>query len=190
MNRANFIAQLRAGLSGLHPNDINDILADYESHFTDGVAAGRSEDDVAEALGEPARLARELRAEVGFKRWESDRSPGNFFGVILALIGLATIDIMFLLPVLGFMLMVFVAIALGCIGCVIGGVFLLVNLIPGGWPHPLENTALQSLLGVGLLSGGIGAGALLLMVLDWVARALIQYARLHFRLFKTANESL
>jgi len=177
MNRANFIAQLRAGLSGLHPNDINDILADYESHFTDGVAAGRSEDD-------------ELRAEVGFKRWESDRSPGNFFGVILALIGLATIDIMFLLPVLGFMLMVFVAIALGCIGCVIGGVFLLVNLIPGGWPHPLENTALQSLLGVGLLSGGIGAGALLLMVLDWVARALIQYARLHFRLFKTANESL
>jgi len=190
MNRANFIAQLRAGLSGLHPNDINDILADYESHFTDGVAAGRSEDDVAEALGDPARLARELRAEVGFKRWESDRSAGNFFGVILALIGLATIDIMFLLPVLGFMLMVFIAIALGCIGCVIGGVFLLVNLIPGGWPHPLDNSALQSLLGVGLLSGGIGAGALLILVLDWVARALISYARLHFRLFKTANDSL
>jgi uncharacterized membrane protein len=107
MNRANFIAQLRAGLSGLHQGDINDVIADYESHFADGVAAGRSEDQVAEALGDPSRLARELRAEIGFKRWEQDRSAGNFFGVVLALIGLATLDILFLLPVLGFMLAVF-----------------------------------------------------------------------------------
>ena len=31
MNRANFLAQLRAGLSGLHQSDINDVIADYES---------------------------------------------------------------------------------------------------------------------------------------------------------------
>lgn len=190
MNRANFIAQLRAGLSGLHPNDVNDIIADYESHFADGVAAGRSEDEVAEALGDPARLARELRAEVGFKRWEQDRSAGNFVGVVLALIGLATIDVMFLLPVLGFMLVVFFGVALVCVGCVVGGVVLLGNLIPGGWPIMMGNSALQVLTGIGLLSGGIGGGALLLLILDWVARALIQYARLHFRLFKSANDSI
>ncbi len=45
--------------------------------------------------------------------------------------------------------MVFFVVALGCIGCVIGGVFLLVNLIPGGWDHALSNSTLQSLLGVG-----------------------------------------
>ncbi|MEY4965229.1 MAG: hypothetical protein RL274_812 [Pseudomonadota bacterium] len=190
MNRANFIAQLRAGLSGLHQSDVNDIIADYESHFADGVAAGRSEDEVAEALGDPARLARELRAEVGFKRWEQDRSAGNFLGVVLALIGLATIDVMFLLPVLGFMLVIFFIIAMACVGCVVGGAILLGNLIPGGWAVMMGNNTLQALTGVGLLSGGIGAGALLLLVLDWVARALIQYARLHFRLFKSANESI
>ena len=96
MNRAHFMAQLRDGLSGLHHTDINDILADYESHFADGAADGRSEDEVAAALGDPARLARELRAEVGFKRWEENRSAGNFLGVVLALLGLATID--FIIP--------------------------------------------------------------------------------------------
>ena len=75
MNRANFLAQLRAGLSGLHQSDINDVIADYESHFADGVAAGRTEDEVAAALGDPARLARELRAEIGFKRWEQVGFP-------------------------------------------------------------------------------------------------------------------
>lgn len=190
MNRASFMAQLRAGLSGLHANDVNDIIADYESHFADGVAAGRTEDEVAEALGDPARLARELRAEVGFKRWEQERSAGSFVGVVLALIGLATIDIIFLLPILGTMLAIFFAATVVCVGCVIGGAILLGNLIPGGWDLMMGNTALQTLTGVGLLSGGIGGGALLLLILDWVARALIKYARLHFRLFKSANDSI
>ena len=100
MNRAHFMAQLRDGLSGLHHSDIDDILRDYESHFADGLADGRSEDEVAAALGDPARLARELRAEVGFRRWEQDRSAGNFLGVVLALLGLATIDIVILFPIL------------------------------------------------------------------------------------------
>ena len=75
----------------MHHTDINEILRDYESHFADGLADGRSKDEVAAALGDPSRLARELRAEVGFRRWEEKRNPGNFLGVVLALLGLATI---------------------------------------------------------------------------------------------------
>ena len=52
------------------------------------------------ALGDPMRLARELRAEVGFRRWEQNRNAGNFLGVVLALLGLATIDFIILLPLL------------------------------------------------------------------------------------------
>ena len=190
MNRANFLAQLRAGLSGLHQSDINDVIADYESHFADGVADGRTEDEVAAALGDPARLARELLAEIGFKRSEQERSAGNFFGVVLALIGLATIDILFLLPILGMMLAVFFGVTLVCVGCVIGGGILLGNLMLGGDGLMMGNQTLQMLTSIGLLSGGIGGGALLLLVLDWVARGLIKYARLHFRLFKSANDSI
>lgn len=187
MNRAHFMAQLRDGLSGLHHTDISDILRDYESHFADGLADGRTEDEVAAALGEPARLARELRAEVGFRRWEEHRNPGNFLGVVLALLGLATIDFVILLPILCLLAAVFFGLAMGCLGCVIGGSFLLFNLMWGG---VMGNAAMQLLIALGLISGAVGGGALLLLLMDVIAKLLIRYARLHFRLFDTANQSI
>jgi uncharacterized membrane protein len=189
MKRADFMAQLRAGLSGLHSADVDDILADYESHFADGAAHGRSEEEVCSALGDPARLAREMRAEVGFRRWESDRSAGNLGGVILALLGLATLDLIFLFPILISMVFVVIGLACACIGVIIGGTFLLFNLL-GNWPHPVTPPGLQALVGTGLVSGGIGGGALLMLVVNWAARGLIRYARLHFRLFDTATQSI
>src|SRR6185437_11370167 len=170
MNRAHFMAQLRDGLSGLHYTDINDILADYERHFADGAADGRSEDEVAAALGDPQRLARELRAEAGFKRWEENRSAGNFMGVVLALLGLATIDFIFLLPFLCILAAVFIGLSFACLGMVVGGAFLLFSLLWGG---VMGNAAMQLLIGLGLVSGAIGGGALLLLLTDIIAKLLI-----------------
>ena len=141
MNRAHFMAQLRDGLSGLHYTDISDIVADYERHFADGAADGRSEDEVAAALGDPQRLARELRAEAGFKRWEENRSAGNFLGVVLALLGLATIDFVFLLPFLCALAAIFFALSVACLGCIVGGSYLLFNLLPFGWDTAMGNPA-------------------------------------------------
>lgn len=187
MNRAHFMAQLRDGLAGLHHTDIGDIVSDYERHFADGAADGRSEDEISAALGDPARLARELRAEVGFRRWEENRSAGNFMGVVLALLGLATIDFIILLPFLCFLAALFFGLAVGCLGMVVGGAFLLFNLLWGG---VMGNFAMQLLIGLGLISGAIGGGALLLLLMDIIAKLLIRYARLHFRLFDSANKSI
>jgi uncharacterized membrane protein len=189
MKRADFMAQLRAGLSGLHAADINDALADYESHFADGAAAGRSEEEVCAALGDPVRLAREMRAEMGFRRWEENRSAGNLFGVILALLGLATIDLIFLFPALIILLGLFIGFTACCITLVAGGAFMLVNMLPG-FHHVVTNAMVQFFAGLGALSGGIGLGALTFLVTNWVARGLIRYARLHFRLFDTATQSI
>jgi len=187
MNRAHFMAQLRDGLAGLHHSDISDIVADYETHFADGAADGRSQEEVAAALGDPARLARELRAEIGFRRWEENRSAGNFLGVVLALLGLATIDFIILLPFLCFLAALFFGLAVACLGMVVGGAFLLFNLLWGG---VMGNTGMQLLVALGLISGAIGGGALLLLLMDIIAKLLIRYARLHFRLFDTANKSI
>ncbi|HMH66236.1 MAG TPA: DUF1700 domain-containing protein [Rhizomicrobium sp.] len=190
MNRAHFMAQLRDGLSGLHHSDISDILADYESHFADGAADGRTQEEVAAALGDPARVARELRAEVGFRRWEENRSAGNFMGVVLALLGLATIDFIILLPLLCGLAALFFGLSVACLGCIVGGTFLLFNLLPFGWHSAMGNAGMQLLFGLGLISGAIGGGALLLLLMDIIAKLLIRYARLHFRLFDTANKSI
>lgn len=185
MKRAHFMAQLRDGLAGLHHTDIDDIVADYERHFADGAVDGRSEDEVAAALGDPTRLARELRAEVGFKRWENERSAGNLAGVVLALVGLATLDLVFLIPILLVMGAVLFSLGCACIGVIIGGSVLLISTLVGNY-HGM-GPAMQGLLGFGLVAGGVGGGALVLLVTEAVARALIRYARLHFRLFDTAT---
>ncbi|MCW5761021.1 MAG: DUF1700 domain-containing protein, partial [Phenylobacterium sp.] len=72
MTRQAFMARLREGLRGLPSQAIADIVADYEAHFTDGEAAGRTEAEVAAALGDPDRLAREIRAESSLNRWRDE----------------------------------------------------------------------------------------------------------------------
>ena len=99
MTRQAFIARLREGLRGLPPQTVADIVADYESHFVDGEADGRTEAEVAAALGDPDRLARELRAESSLNRWREERSPSSAAAAVFAVLGLGAIDILILLPI-------------------------------------------------------------------------------------------
>ena len=46
MTRQAFMARLLEGLRGLPPRTQADIVADYNVHFNEGLAAGRSEADV------------------------------------------------------------------------------------------------------------------------------------------------
>lgn len=77
MTRDQFIARLRGGLAGMSPEAIDDIISDYETHFVEGLANGRTEDQVAEALGDPDRLARDLRAAAPATPWEAPRGASN-----------------------------------------------------------------------------------------------------------------
>jgi uncharacterized membrane protein len=78
MTRALFIARLRDGLRGLGAEEIDEIAADYDAHFHDAVAAGRSEPDIAASLGDPLQLGREIRVETKLRRWEARRNPRTF----------------------------------------------------------------------------------------------------------------
>ncbi len=192
MNRAMFLSELRMGLSGLPQNEIDETVADYEAHFSDGTAAGRSEAAIASALGDPARLARELRAEAGFKRWETERSPGSMVSAVIALLGLATLDLIFLIPfvcVVGAVLLSMLVTAIALLFS--GGAVWLVALFPGlmmsATSGVLGSGAALALAGFGLIAGGIGLGALTWLLLDVFVRGLVQYARLHFRLIDSAQ---
>ena len=189
MTRNEFMTRLRQGLVGLNPDYIRDVMNDYESHFDDGRQSGRSEEEISAALGDPGLLARELRAEAGFQRWENARTPGNLVGAVLGLMGLATIDIMFLFPFLCAMFGIFVGFSVAVLVMVVVGFALIIGaLIPGlawfgltGGPEVLA----MGLVGVGLVALGVGLGALFSMIVNFIVRGLVNYARLHFRLINT-----
>ena len=183
MTRARFITGLRQSLRGLSDGEVADIIADYEEHFADAAAAGRSEDEVAGALGDPARLAGELSAETGLRRWEAKRNPRTFLRAGIAVFGLQAFNILVLLPV--------IALVLACAGIaayvlyiVAGtGFYMLTQATSGN-----GNVLVPALAGLGLIFGVLGTGSLLALLLDSGLRLLARYARLNYSLIKPKDE--
>jgi uncharacterized membrane protein len=183
MTRDDFMARLRGGLAGLPEQARAEIVADYDTHFTEGAAAGRSESDIAAALGDPDRLARELTAEAGLKRWEAERNPEAAAAAVFAVLGLGAIDVLVLLPILVGVVSVMFAIALGVIAAfVVGAVILAAS--------PFSGAVLPALAGVlgglGVMASAVFAGSVLTLVTIALVNALVWYGRLHFRLLKPA----
>ena len=186
MTRAEFIARLRSGLVGMPAPAAAEIVADYEAHFTDAAASGRAEADVAQALGDPTRLARELKAEAGIQRWRQEQNPSAATGAILAVLGLGAIDILFLLPFILGVLGTLFGMMIAAIGVFIGGGAIMVALPFAGAP----GGALAAILaGLGLMAGAVTVGALVAVVTVWVVNGLVWFARQHYRLLKPALQS-
>jgi uncharacterized membrane protein len=185
MNRQEFLGRLRDGLRELTPKAIDDIVADYEAHFAEGEAAGRSETEVAAALGDPGRLARELRTEAGLKRWETERNPSAAASAVFAVLGLGAIDVLILLPIIlsiagtlfGFSIVAVVGFGAGA-----------VLMVAGPFIEAGSNVAALMLAGMGLMAGATSIGAVTALVSIGFVNALVWYARLHMRLLRPALE--
>ena len=185
MTRQAFMARLREGLAGLPAQTVADIVADYETHFSDGLAAGRSEEEVAAALGDPGRLSRELRAEIGLKAWEENRNPSGAAAAVFAVLGLGAIDILVLLPIL-----MAVGGTIFGIGVAVIAVFFAGGVVFAAGPFTGigGGPAVAILGGIGLMSAAASVGAVLTICTIGLVNALVWYGRLHYRLLKPALE--
>jgi uncharacterized membrane protein len=181
MTKDEFLSHLRRHLRGAPSATTDEIVADYASHFDEGMAAGRGEADIAQALGDPARLARELKAEAGLKRWDEERSASAAAAAVLAILSLGAIDILILAPVL--VIVIALMFAAACVACglaVAGAVVLLASpfaLIGGAFLH-------AALAGVGLLAAGAALGALTAAAAIALTDLLVRYGRFHLRLLR------
>ncbi len=180
MTQEQFLNTLRRRLSGMSPEEVDEVIEDYETHFADGLAAGRSEAEIAAALGDPIRLAREMRAEAGVRRWESHRTPSNFASALFGLLALIAIDFMFLLPVLAAIFGIAVAAIVVVFAMCLAGLVMMLNLF--------TLNLVAGLGGLSLLGFGVGFGALTVMLGELVIKALVHFARLHFTLFNRASQ--
>src|SRR5690606_30067402 len=183
MTRAEFMGRLRRGLVGLPTATAAEIASDYEMHFEDGASAGRTEAEVAAALGDPDRLARELRAEAGAQRWHQEKNPSAAAGAVFAVLGLGAIDLLILLPIFMSVVGVLFGFFMAAIGLFIGGG---VTMIAGPFAGFPGGVATAVLAGIGLMAGATALGALTAIVTILLVNATVWYARLHYRLLKPA----
>lgn len=78
MNKATFMNELTKSLAEYGINDSREILLDFEQHFEDGKAAGETEDEVCEKLGDPVEIAKQYIPEADIKVEEKETKQSGF----------------------------------------------------------------------------------------------------------------
>jgi uncharacterized membrane protein len=158
--RVEFLASLRAGLRGAPTALIDELIADYSLHFDEGARAGRSEQEIAAALGDPLVLADELRAEAHVGHWERAPSARAGWRLVAHALSRGALHSSLALIAIPLMCLVALALSLASLAALVGGAWFLFAghafELPGGsW------TVL--LAGLGLLAAGVSLCALTLL---------------------------
>jgi len=180
--RADFLATLRAGLRGAPDSSIDEIIADYSTHFDEGAAAARSESDVAAALGDPLALAGELRMELRLETFEAAPSPRSaaevISGVASQVVARGFLNVALLCLVGPLLALSGLGIVIAILSAAGFGIWFLADGsslgLPGGLGTPL-------LCGLGLLAAAISLTAFLFLAANAVVSGLAKYARNQYR---------
>ena len=76
MTKSIFMEKLSASLSEYGVTDTREILLDFEQHFIDGLAAGETEAQVCEKLGDPVEIAKQYIPEADISVEDKKDNPG------------------------------------------------------------------------------------------------------------------
>lgn len=119
MNKEQFFKELNHSLQTIPEDERQDMIHDFEEHFSFALAEGKTEEDIAASLGAPRQIAKELNASYHLEQVETKATTGNVFRAVWAAIGLSFFNLIIVLgPFIGLG-----AIVLG--GWVVGVVFTL-----------------------------------------------------------------
>ena len=97
MNKNGFLKALASQLSSLPASDKAEIMYDYEEHFSVGVGQGKSEEQVAQGLGNPTAIAKQYKASHMVERAQVTTTTSNVFRAVIAVVGLGFFNLIFIL---------------------------------------------------------------------------------------------
>lgn len=97
MNKATYLSTLESYLQRISEAEKKDIMQDFEEHFTIGLMEGKSEEEIAAALGSPQLIAKELLANYHLEQATTKTSTGNMFRAVWATIGLSFFNLIVVL---------------------------------------------------------------------------------------------
>ncbi|KAB8058283.1 DUF1700 domain-containing protein [Janthinobacterium sp. FT14W] len=98
MNKQDYLDSLRRALAGLPPDLVAKTLDYYEQTFIEGAAAGRSEHEIADDLGDPKKIALTLRSSTHRQAFEQKKTPVNLLRLLVSLVGLAIFNLFMVVP--------------------------------------------------------------------------------------------
>lgn len=102
MTKYQFMRILESSLEKLSEEERKDILQDFEEHFILGKEEGKTEEEIADSLGSPRQIAKELLVNHRLEKVEATKTTGNVFRAVWAVIGLSFFNLVIVLgPFIG-----------------------------------------------------------------------------------------
>lgn len=133
MNRKEFIEKLRSELSKLPKGEVDSVIEYYEEYFDE--AGPENEQEIINSLGNPRRIAAQIRSEYAVKMMDADEMPTAKKGLSAiwwVIIGIVSAPIS-------------IPLAFGLLCLVIGGACVMISIIIGVF--------------AGIIACTVGAGA-------------------------------
>ena len=97
MNKKEFLEKLDKALIGIPKDEKKEVMRDYEDHFSIGSEKGRTEEEIAKSLGDPASLVKTIKAEYSITRAKKEPGIKNIFRATIAVAGLGLFNLIFVL---------------------------------------------------------------------------------------------
>jgi uncharacterized membrane protein len=133
MDRKEFLAQLKNELREYDQSQVNELVSDYESHFSEGISEHRLEKEIAEKLGDPKLIAREYKTALLVKKAEDHTTTTNVLRALLAFVGLGFFNLVFVFgPFIGAIAILFSLLMTGVAVVVSGFAGMVAAFI---WPY-------------------------------------------------------
>jgi uncharacterized membrane protein len=194
MNKRQFLDSLQLSLQTLGPAAVRDILGDFDEHFAGGTSRGKSEEEIAAELGDPAEIAQQyLDAASGSQAGQGQAAASESTGPAraaasdsaakpnvneMALIAVILLNIFFGIPV-------WIALFATLFGCwaAAGGigvaaiVLFAVAIIQTGMI-----SLILALLGLALTALAVLMVILMVFISKWLVTGCVQYIRWNKRL--------
>ena len=180
MTKEEFLNKLNEALRGLSLNERRDILQDYEEHFVIGLEEGKTEAEIAERLGSPSSIGKELLASYHIDRVEQSVTAGNILRAIWAVIGLGFFNLVIVLgPFIG-LVGVICGLWVASLGFTVSPLLVIFDFLV----HPGTFELFSLFVSIGLCGLGILLGAGMYFVTKVLNKGFIRYLKFNVSLVK------
>ena len=121
MDKAAYIAIINENLADCSPQEVKETVEQIEEHFSVGLEMGKTEEEIINKLGDPVKVAKEIKAYNYISRVEEKVTFSNIFRAIIATLGMGFFNLVFIIGPLVLLSMALVGIILFSIGMVLFG---------------------------------------------------------------------
>lgn len=114
MKKDRWIEELSIALGSMDENEKEEIINDYIEYFYDALESGRSEEEITESLGNPKKIAKELKADYFIKETKKNMTFKNSIRGIFAILTLSFFNLTIMIgPIIAILAIIFAVIVTG-----------------------------------------------------------------------------